>query len=166
MLSVNHFFRARIKGRPLERIMASPAPAGLLHCSDLFLPQFLLGDFPRRKPGRGRARLHGHVPWPLYPRRRRAGSRPDGAHGAGGRDGALAANNYFQGWLPLVMLLLCFVLVWAFPNSGEMLHGRRDGSLPRPAWRPSAGWAAGLAVLAFAALILVSRKATFLYFQF
>lgn len=75
-------------------------------------------------------------------------------------------NNYFQGWLPLVMLLLCFVLVWAFPNSGEMLHGRRDGSLPRPAWRPSAGWAAGLAVLAFAALILVSRKATFLYFQF
>jgi hypothetical protein len=75
-------------------------------------------------------------------------------------------NTYFQGWQPLALIALCFVLVWAFPNTGEMLHGRRDGSLPRPAWRPTAGWATGLAVLAFAALILVSRKATFLYFQF
>ena len=84
--------------------------------------------------------------------------------------GALAAqwlpNNYFQGWLPFALMAISVVLVWAFPNSHELLHGKRDGSRPLLSWRPSAAWATGLACLAFVTLILVSRKATFLYFQF
>ena len=62
--------------------------------------------------------------------------------------------------------LVSFLVVWALPNSREILHGRRDGSRPRLSWRPTAAWATGLAVMAFLTLILVSRKATFLYFQF
>ena len=61
---------------------------------------------------------------------------------------------------------MSFFVVWALPNTHEMLHGRRDGTFPRLAWRPTAAWATGLAVMAFLTLILVSRKATFLYFQF
>ena len=78
----------------------------------------------------------------------------------------LLPNNYIQGWLPFALLLISFFTVWALPNSREMLHGRRDGTRPLLSWRPTAAWAAGLAVMAFLALILVSRKATFLYFQF
>ena len=75
-------------------------------------------------------------------------------------------NNYIQGWIPFALLLVSFFVVWALPNSHEVLHGRRDGSHPRLGWRPTAAWATGLAVMAFLTLILVSRKATFLYFQF
>ena len=166
MLSVNHFFRARIKGRPLERIMASPPLRVCCIAVTFFCLNFCWVIFRAVSlEGAGRdytAMFRGPFT------RAAAGLDPDltGLTGLAAVTARWLPNNYFQGWLPLVMLLLCFVLVWAFPNSGEMLHGRRDGSLPRPAWRPSAGWAAGLAVLAFAALILVSRKATFLYFQF
>ena len=84
---------------------------------------------------------------------------------SGSTDGLLP-NHYFQGWQPFALLVLCAVLAWAFPNSREILQGRRDGSRPWLFWRPSRLWASGLALLAFAALILVSRQSTFLYFQF
>ena len=166
MLSVNHFFRARIKGRPLERIMASPPLRVCCIAVTFFCLNFCWVIF-RAVSLEGAGRVYTAMFRGPFTRAA-AGLDPDltGLTGLAAVTARWLPNNYFQGWLPLVMLLLCFVLVWAFPNSGEMLHGRRDGSLPRPAWRPSAGWAAGLAVLAFAALILVSRKATFLYFQF
>jgi hypothetical protein len=43
---------------------------------------------------------------------------------------------------------------------------RADGSPPWLVWRPDARWAAGLAALVFGALLLLSRKTVFLYFQF
>ena len=75
-------------------------------------------------------------------------------------------NSYTFLFAFLPLLLVSFLVVWALPNSHEILHGRRDGRRPRLSWRPTAAWATGLAVMAFLTLILVSRKATFLYFQF
>jgi alginate O-acetyltransferase complex protein AlgI len=79
---------------------------------------------------------------------------------------ALLPNGYFQGWQPFALLGISAALVWLFPNSREILRGRADGSFPRLKWNTSGLWAGGLAALTFASLILVSRKSTFLYFQF
>ena len=77
------------------------------------------------------------------------------------------AQKIFYIHLPMSWwALVSFFVVWALPNTHEVLHGRRDGTFPRLGWRPTAAWATGLAVMAFLTLILVSRKATFLYFQF
>lgn len=177
MLGVNHFFRAQIKGTALERILAA-TPSRFcsiiftfvcINCCWVVFRAFSLD---------GALRVYTAMftgPFAL------ADAGTDGpvgmaeALGPMSVDalGALAAlsarwlpNNYFQGWQPFALLAVCALLVWAFPNSRELLRGRRDGSCAWLCWRPSAAWAAALAALAFISLILVSRQATFLYFQF
>lgn len=152
MLSVNHFFRAQIKGSRLEAVLAS-APLRLLSIAFTFLCINFCWVVFRALSLDGALRVYTAMftgPFSLQP----------------GPTGGLLPNHYFQGWQPFALLILCAVLVWAFPNSREILQGRRDGSRPWLAWRPSRLWASGLALLAFAALILVSRQSTFLYFQF
>ena len=152
MLSVNHFFRAQIKGSRLEAVLSS-APLRLLSIAFTFLCINFCWVVFRALSLDGALRVYTAMltgPFSLQP----------------GPTGGLLPNHYFQGWQPFALLILCAVLVWAFPNSREILQGRRDGSRPWLAWRPSRLWASGLALLAFAALILVSRQSTFLYFQF
>ena len=79
---------------------------------------------------------------------------------------ALLPNRFFSGWLPYALLLVCGGIVWGLPNSQDVVLGRSDGAPRRLRWRPSTAWAAGVAVLAFAALVLASRETVFLYFQF
>ena len=163
MLSVNHFFRARIKGSRLEAVLAA-APLRLLSIAFTFLCINACWVVFRALSVEGAVRDYPAMFWGRL-------NAPQGAtaQGLSGASALLAGwlpNHYFQGWQPFALLTLCAVLVWAFPNSREILQGRRDGSRPRLSWRPSGLWASGLALLAFAALILVSRQSTFLYFQF
>lgn len=167
MLSVNHFFRARIKGSPLEAVLAA-TPLRLFSIAFTFLCINACWVAFRAVSLDGALRVYTAMftgPFNLSP----GGPDNTAAQGLNGAAALLAhwlPNHYFQGWQPLALLTLCAVLVWAFPNSRELLQGRRDGSRPWLSWRPSGLWASGLALLAFAALILVSRQSAFLYFQF
>lgn len=162
MLCVNHFFRARIKGSTAEKILAA-APLRLLSIAFTFLCINFCWVVFRALSLDGALRVYTAMFTGPF------GAAEISTQGLGGISAFLAAllpNNYFPGWQPFALLALCAVLVWAFPNSREMLRGRADGSLPWLAWRATGLWATGLAVLAFVSLILVSRQSTFLYFQF
>lgn len=166
MLSINHFFRACIKGSLTERVLAT-LPLRIFFIFFTFMCINLCWVVFRTVSLDGAVTMYGAMfagPFTAEA----AGRIAD--HASLSAVGALAANwlpnNYFQGWMPFALLGISLVLVWAFPNSHELLHGRRDGTRPLLSWRPSAVWATGLACLAFVTLILVSRKATFLYFQF
>ena len=78
----------------------------------------------------------------------------------------LFTHGYVKGALPHVLLGLCLAICWLLPNSQETIFGRRDGTRPALSWKPNAAWAAGLALAAACSLVLASREATFLYFQF
>lgn len=165
MLSVNHFFRALIKDSPLERIMAA-APVRL--CSVLFT--FFCINFCwvvfRATSMEGAGRIYTAMFCGPFTPAAGSGANTEGLSGLAALMGFWLPNHYFQNWLPLALLLLSFVIVWALPNTREIFHGRRDGTQPFLRWQASRAWATGLAALAFVSLILVSRKATFLYFQF
>ena len=179
MLSVNHFFRACARGTRLERALEK-APARLF-CAALTFFCINLCWVVFRAPGADAAlamytAMFGAGPevWPpLVAPDAGAGlegflaridpSRPDSLMAA------LLPNRFFSGWLPFALLLVCAVIVWCFPNSQELVYGKKraDGAPARALlrWRPSAAWATGLAVLTFAALVLASRETVFLYFQ-
>ncbi|MBO5490970.1 MAG: MBOAT family protein [Desulfovibrio sp.] len=166
MLSVNHFFRARIKGTRLEGILAA-APLRLCSILFTFFCINLCWVVFRAVSIEGAGRMYRAMfLGPFTPEAAGIAAPPDGLTGLAALAARWLPNGYVQGWMPFALLLASFVVVWALPNSRELFDGRRDGTRPRLSWRPSAAWAAGLAGLAFAALILVSRKATFLYFQF
>jgi alginate O-acetyltransferase complex protein AlgI len=80
---------------------------------------------------------------------------------------ALFANNYVRDAWPVIYLAVSGLLVWCFPTTRQLISGTRaDGTRPWLVWQPNTRWAAGLAVLTFGALLLLSRKTVFLYFQF
>ena len=174
MLSVNHFFRACVRGTTLERALA--LKPGRLVCAafTFFCINFCWVVF--RAPNTDVAfsiytAMLGLGPevWPPLP-------APEAGAGLGGflarldpsaPDSLMAVllpNRFFSGWLPFALLVVCAVIVWCFPNSQELIHGRKDGKGLR--WRPSPAWASALALLTFAALVLASRESVFLYFQF
>jgi alginate O-acetyltransferase complex protein AlgI len=79
----------------------------------------------------------------------------------------LFANNYIRDVWPMIYLATSGLLVWCFPTTRQLIDGKRaDGVRPWLVWQPDKRWAAWLAVLAFGALLLLSRKTVFLYFQF
>jgi alginate O-acetyltransferase complex protein AlgI len=79
----------------------------------------------------------------------------------------LFANNYVRDVWPLLYLAVSGLLVWCFPTTRQLINGTRaDGTRPWLVWQADKRWAAGLAVLAFGAFLLLSRKTAFLYFQF
>lgn len=181
MLSVNHFFRARVRGTRLERLL-SRAPARLLCIAFTFVCIDLCWVvFRAASPDAALtmyAAMFGAGPevWPPLP-------APDAGAGLAGflarldpsaPDSLLAAllpNRFFAGWLPFALLIVCAVIVWCCPNSQELLGGGpgaagAEGARTRLRWRPSAAWATGLAVLTFVSLVLASRETVFLYFQF
>ena len=151
MLTVNHFFRAWIKGRPGEALLGNPLVRGV---SIVFT--FLCIN----------------AAWVVFRADSMAGATRIYKGMVQGLTGGLCApwevlfaNNYIQGIQPLLLLLFCLILVWCFPNTREIVFGRKDGK-PWLSWSPSAAWAAGLACITFASLIMLSRKSVFLYFQF
>jgi D-alanyl-lipoteichoic acid acyltransferase DltB (MBOAT superfamily) len=80
----------------------------------------------------------------------------------------------FMGNLKSASLVLgaCFFIVWAMPNTQEILgqlpndQVRMPSLLPRLRWRVSAAWSMGIAVLFCLSLLLLDASTRFLYFQF
>ncbi len=175
MLSVNHFFRARVRGTRLERALTR-APARILCialtfvCIDLCWVVFRAASPDAALTMYAAMFGAGPAVWPPLP-------APDAGAGLAGflarldpsaPDSLMAAllpNRFFAGWLPFALLAVCAVIVWCCPNSRELLYGG-EGARTRLRWRPSAAWATGLAVLTFVSLVLASRETVFLYFQF
>jgi hypothetical protein len=90
--------------------------------------------------------------------------------------GALAAHPIASLNRPTVYLVAGFVIVWALPNTQQLLT-RFKPSLQRTAWDqadvsrlfrwvPSTGWAIAVGVLFFIVLVQLQESSTFLYFQF
>jgi len=71
------------------------------------------------------------------------------------------------GWIAL-----SFFIVWALPNTQEILNQLEKGArrslslLPRLYWEPNLAWAAALCVIIFSSLVMIAEGTTFLYFQF
>lgn len=150
MLSVNHFFKSWAKGRIPAVVLDNPA-------SRLLCIAFTFVCI--------------NTAWVLF--------RADSLSGAGrmfqqmlavGKDagtlwGNLFVNNYMQDWQCPLLLAVSALICWGLPNSREMIFGTRTGR-PWLYWTPSKPWAAALALISLGALILLSRKSVFLYFQF
>jgi alginate O-acetyltransferase complex protein AlgI len=76
----------------------------------------------------------------------------------------------------LAEILVGFIIVWAFPNTQQILlkfkpalevtKADLEARLVPVFWNPTVGWAASLAIAFFAALIRLQDPSTFLYFQF
>ncbi len=166
MLSINHFFRWRSKGTRLEAVLAT-APLKICSIVFTFLCINLCWVVFRAVSIEGALRMYRAMfLGPFTPEAAGIMAPTDGLDGLAALTARWLPNGYLQGWLPFALLLTSFAVVWLLPNSHEIFHGRRDGTCPRLVWHPSTAWATGLAGLAFVTLILVSRKATFLYFQF
>jgi alginate O-acetyltransferase complex protein AlgI len=80
----------------------------------------------------------------------------------------------FMGSLKSASLALgvCFFIVWAMPNTQEILgqlpndQVRKPSLLPGLRWRASAVWSLGIAALFCMTLLLLDASTRFLYFQF
>lgn len=157
MLSVNHFFRALIKGTAFEG-WGNFLPLRLLSTGfTFFCLNFCWVIFRAPNPESALA-----VYRPMF----RLVTVPD----YWPPDQAEGLTRFFSTWLPngyfdlngLLLTATCFLLVWGMPNSGQIMAG--GGRLF--GWRPARGWATGMAFALFACLALLGRKTTFLYFQF
>ena len=172
MLSVNHFFRACVRGTGLERALALKpgrlvSAAFTFFCINLCWVVFRAANMDAALSIYTAMLGLGPDVWPPLP-------APDAGAGLTGflsrldpaaPDSLMAAllpNGFFSGWLSFALLFVSAVIVWCFPNSQELLAGDRKGFC----WQPSKGWATALAVLTFAALVLASRESVFLYFKF
>jgi alginate O-acetyltransferase complex protein AlgI len=71
-----------------------------------------------------------------------------------------------------IAVALCFFIVWAMPNTQEILDQvshetvRLPSLLPKLKWQPSALWSIALTVLFCAAILMLDANTQFLYFQF
>ena len=105
-----------------------------------------------------------------------------GLHGFGSLAGGLAMHGGKQAGVYAVTLRDCiellagFIVVWAFPNTQQILLRFKPalevtkadlGAKLMPIfWNPTTGWAIAFGVALFAALIRLQDPSTFLYFQF
>ena len=154
MLCINHFFRAQIKGTRLESILAM-LPFRIVFIAITFFCLNLCWVF-FRSPSLGCAKR-------MFEGLFASEFVSQGLQGT--LSGALP-NHYFQDWSSIAVIILACILVFAFPCSHEIFSQRED---LRPRWlhfQPTGRWAVGLALLAFASTLLLSRKTVFLYFQF
>jgi len=69
-------------------------------------------------------------------------------------------------------LATCFIIVWALPNTQEILgqlphdHVRMPSLLPRLTWRISTVWSLGITLVFCLSVLLLDASTRFLYFQF
>lgn len=149
MLCVNHFFRSIIKYTPLAGL-GRLLPLRLISILFTFLClNFCWVVFRARSLDAALA---------IYKAMFTAQTGIADSHAIS----AFLPNNYITGWQPLALLGLCALLCWFFPNSQNILNGKA-GIL---SWKPTRAWAAGLAILSFVSLALLTRQTVFLYFQF
>jgi hypothetical protein len=103
-----------------------------------------------------------------------------GAHGLGAQ---FAGNPWIHG-IPntsfflhtqrgaSITVALCFLIVWAMPNTQEIFGQigreavRLPSLLPKLSWRPNWAWSVTLTILFCAAILMLDANAQFLYFQF
>lgn len=168
MLAINHFFRAKIKGKNLEKFCAG-LTMRIFFIMFTFLCLNLCWVVFRAFSLEGALNIYNAMfAGPFF---------TDGLSGNAavlnasfGMDDiasvikGAAPNNYLNGWQPYTYILVCAVICWFFPNSRQIIHGSSQQANLR--WAPTKGWSVSLAFLAFIALILLSRQSTFLYFQF
>jgi alginate O-acetyltransferase complex protein AlgI len=149
-LVINHFFRTFVPDQSPWRRWVSPPVGVLLTFGAVLIGQVFF-----------RANSVGDAFYVL-------GSLA-GMHGVGH---ALTGQLVHSPKVTAFWILCCFFIVWALPNTQEILDqlekgARRHGSiLPRLYWRPNLVWAFGLSCIVFASLMLISEGSTFLYFQF
>lgn len=144
MLAVNHYFRASIRGRPLEVFCARPAARAACAALTFFCVNFAWVVFRAESLDGALAMYRPMLGLDLSP-------------------DAACPGNYFQGWLPFGLLAACSAICFLCPTSRELLRGAPGR---KPAFTPGRAWAAGLAALAFACLFCMGGQSTFLYFQF
>ena len=78
----------------------------------------------------------------------------------------------FSPSLTMAVLAVCFFIVWALPNTQEILgqtgkdHVFMPSILPGFRWRISAAWSLGLGLLFCVVILLLDASTRFLYFQF
>jgi hypothetical protein len=72
-------------------------------------------------------------------------------------------------------ILICLVIIWACPNSQQILARFRPAlEMPEPGvvaprwwmWRPGAAWLMAIALAATAALLSLNQISEFIYFNF
>ena len=154
MLAVNHFFRTRIRETRLERFRRTPLVTVLSTALTFLCVNACWVVFRADSLEAAGRVLQAMLVRPFF------------EPAASGTASAFLLNDCFQDWRSLALLAVCAVLVWAFPSSHGIFRGRRDGDRPWLSFSPSPAWATGLAFLAFASLLFVSRESGFLYFQF
>ena len=153
MLCINHFWRAWADRRISARIMGHPLLR--LFCIALTFLCINLAWVLFRADSLEAARA-------MYA----AMAQIFASDFAGGWN-SLFANSYVRDLWPFIYLGISAALVWAFPTSRQLVQGLlANGTSPWLVWKPNRRWATALACLAFASLILLSRKSVFLYFQF
>lgn len=115
----------------------------------------------------GMAGLHG---WDLSPV---AAFRDVAAANTQGLSGAVAfakmLNSLAKSFLNDAWIIFLCVIVWALPNTQEIMSRYAHAATPLPAvlaWRPTIGWAAGIGAMAAVALLAMSGTTEFLYYQF
>ncbi|MBQ7617290.1 MAG: MBOAT family protein, partial [Desulfovibrio sp.] len=154
MLCVNHFYRALTKGSAFANF-TNTWPVRIFSialtffCLNLCWVIFRADDLASA--------------WRLY---ETMFTHPWQSAGAEGTLAGAFPNHYFNDALSFITLGLSALIIWALPCSHEIF--KRDASGPKPwlSFTPNRPWAIGLALLVFCALLFLSRKSTFLYFQF
>ena len=169
MLAVNHWFRALVKDSAGEMLMNSAPMRFLCAALTFFCINGCWVIF--RAPTLDAA-------WRMF---RAMFGLPDavGAVDGGPLNGAegmarIMPNGYLPGWEPAALLLIAAFVVWCLPNCRQLLRDCREEGAGASRMPLSFGftgargllWAAFLGVLAALSLLLLSRKAVFLYFQF
>jgi alginate O-acetyltransferase complex protein AlgI len=72
----------------------------------------------------------------------------------------------------MLALGVCLFIVWAMPNTQEILgqlpegETRKPSLLPRLSWTPSILWSLGIAALFLVSILMLDASKRFLYFQF
>ena len=154
MLCINHFFRIVIKGTRLAATL-SLLPFRLLFIALTFFCINFCWVVFRATTLEGAGRIYKAMfAGPLV------------ADGADGTLMGIMPNHYCNDWQGIALLALSAVIVWAFPSSQEIFHGKEDGSRAWLSFEPNTRWAVALALVTCASLFMAARQATFLYFQF
>lgn len=156
MLCGNHYCRAAIRGRALERRLSSrPWRIFFIICT-FFCLNFCWVVF--RSPSLDCALA---IWRPMFSPVFSPDYWPINALSLWDRLlGEWLCNGYFD-FFGLGLLATGFLLVWAFPNSGEILAGESAFG-----FRPDKAWATGAACALFVCLFFMGRETAFLYFRF
>ena len=169
MLTVNHWFRALVKGSAGEMFMNSAPMRFLCATLTFFCINWCWVIFRAQTLDGARRVFEAMFGLPD------AVGAVDGGPLVGAAGMArIMPNGYVAGWEPVALLLIGAFVVWCLPNCRQLMQDCREEGAGDSRLPLSFGfvgmrgllWALFLAVLAGLSLLMLSRKAVFLYFQF